>query len=572
MRLADRQRARVAVHGEVKNTSELRRVKALPTRPPLDVTPQQLTDTLGGRGVTLNLGQTLVLTDLFEWNGVLGALPVGEGKTWCCHQAPQLLGYPERPILLEPGTHRTKTVREFDEISQLFPEQRAITWKRCKQLAKNKRGSDDPFDHWRPHDVLVISYEEVSNDPELLLSLPCDLMMGDECHKLKNPNSGCARHFRDWRRENWHTPLMLVSGTITDRSLLDFGHLLEWTHGKVRMPLPAVRTELSMWARAVDEKVEVRSLPGALSLFLADNSKRELKDYRKAVGDRVFATSGVVRTKARKCNATLTIKVHRPRLPADVRERMKRVESDKKGWHGEELTPAEVWRNKRGLALGFHEQWVEPGPEMWMKRRSSWKKYARDILEQDWPKITTEKHVAAACKNGKLPNGRYLKWKEIEPTFKPKTKTVWHTLEVLQYIIKLARQDDVWIWVDRRAVGRKLKELTGWPYYANHGMDGKRFIQDHRKGPAICSVNSNFEGRNLQHYHLNIITAPPTKGIIWEQLMGRTARQGQLADEILYHLLCQYQADDFNQAMSDADYQAEFGGDARKLHLADIIE
>lgn len=568
-----RQRRVEALHGEVRNTSELRRVLHLPKRGPLKVSPEELTRALGGKeGVCLFEGQTLVLSDFYEWNGILGALPVGEGKTWCCHRAPLLLGA-RRPVLLAPGTDRTKLQRQFAELDEFFERgQPLITLQTCRKLSKRKKGPDDPFAYWEPGTVLLVSYEEVSLDPDLLLSIDCDLLVADECHRLKNPNAACTKHVRDWRRENWQVPLMLLSGTITDRSLKDFGHLLKWTHGKVRMPLPASGVELSEWARAVDEKVEVRAAPGALSLFLPDNTQRELSDYRQAIADRIFSTPGVVRTKAHSCNASLKLYIYRPKLPTELRALIRRIESEKRGWHGEELTPAEVWRNRRGLLLGFHTEWLEPGPEEWMRARSSWKKYVRDMLEQDWPGLTSEKHIAAACKRGDLPNGRYNRWIEIKPTFKPKSRTVWHSTEILEYIIRLAKKDDVWIWVDRTPVGIKLKELTGWPYFHNHGLDGKKFVEDHRSGPAIVSVGANFQGRNLQHFHQNIITAPMTKGLKWEQLMGRTARTGQLADEVTYRLLCHYQQEDFQQALSDTDYQADFGDNKRKLKIADIIE
>jgi len=337
------------------------------------------------------------------------------------------------------------------------------------------------------------------------------------------------------------------------------------------MPLPSAMTELSMWARAVDSKVEIRAAPGALDTFLPDNTQRELSDYRRAVADRIFSTAGCVRSTGRTCNASLKIRVHRPKLDEGLRVLLKKLETTKIGWHGEELTPAEVWRHRRSLCLGFHSEWQEPGPEAWMRARSSWKKFVREQIELDWPGITSEERVALACEQGKLPANRYHRWREIKPTFRPKTKIVWHSEQIARYIIELAREDDVWIWVDRRPLGHKLKESTGWPYYHEAGMDGKRYVEDHRKGPAIVSLGSNKQGRNLQHFHKNIVTAPPTKGLDWEQLMGRTARTGQEADECTWDLLCHYQSDDFQQALADTDYQADFGGDNRKLKLADIL-
>lgn len=567
------------LHGRVEDTRELQRVLALPTSGPCPVSQQELTEELGGDGMTLRVGQTLVLVDLYEWNGVLARLPVGEGKTLPGYLAPQLMGA-SRPLQLVPGELRFKTERDYEKLKQFWPDQPMITLQRCKQLARNKRGSDQALDHWPAGAMLLVSYEEVSIDPTLLLRAEPDLVVGDECHRLKNLSSGCTRHVRDWRRAHPDVPLLLMSGTITQRSLKDFAHMLEWTHGRLRMPLPALQHELTNWARAVDEKVEVRADPGCLKYFLPPKFRKpgarkpDLSDFRRAISNRIFSTPGCIRTKSKECNASLIIRVKRQRVSKNVATLIKRVQSDKRDWHGMELTPPEIWRHTQTLALEFHYEWEKPGPDEWMKRRASWKRQVREILENDWPGLTTEKHVASAVLRGEFPERRYRRWKEIEPTFKPKTKTVWHSTKVLEEIIAEAKKGntDVWVWVLFQAVGKKLSELTGWDYFHSKGMCGKKFIEDHRSGPAIVSFRSNLIGKNLQHFNRNIYTTPITTGDGWEQSLGRTHRSGQQADEVDNTLFAGYTGKDFQQALSDAIFHRDMNDEESKLGLADVIE
>jgi len=338
------------------------------------------------------------------------------------------------------------------------------------------------------------------------------------------------------------------------------------------MPLPATPLQLDLWARAVDEKVEFRVRPGALRLFL-ENPTEDLAAIRCAIGNRIFNTPGVVRSAGGDCEASIRIQLHRPRLPQNVRARLQRYESEKKDLHGVDLTPADIWRKRQTLALGFEEYWAEPGPEEWMQARAAYNRMIRDWLELEDPALDSEERIVEAAARGDIPNGRYLRWMEIKPTFTPVTVTYWHTTEILEKAIEMCRDRDVWLWTFYEAPGHKLKELTGWNYYQNLGMDGRKHVLDHRQGPAVLSVRANLEGLNLQHYHRNLVLTPIPVGETWEQMIGRTHRKGQRADEVLFDLFDSYNPADFDQARADAAYQTSMNNDEpKKLVLADIYD
>jgi len=63
------------------------------------------------------------------------------------------------------------------------------------------------------------------------------------------------------------------------------------------------------------------------------------------------------------------------------------------------------------------------------------------------------------------------------------------------------------------------------------------------------------------------VTTSPTSGTVWEQLLGRTHRPGQEADEVTVdvyrHTLEMRSA--VNKALRDADYQQTTTGNQQKL-------
>ncbi len=66
---------------------------------------------------------------------------------------------------------------------------------------------------------------------------------------------------------------------------------------------------------------------------------------------------------------------------------------------------------------------------------------------------------------------------------------------------------------------------------------------------------------------------PPPSGRVWEQLLGRTHRPGQLADEVHVDVVIGHPnvRDDIMQAYMDAEYVRDTTGQPQKLLLADGV-
>jgi hypothetical protein len=85
-----------------------------------------------------------------------------------------------------------------------------------------------------------------------------------------------------------------------------------------------------------------------------------------------------------------------------------------------------------------------------------------------------------------------------------------------------------------RRLRNKLAQVSNLRYYGRGGVDENgRPIEQHVKDwSMIASIASNAEGRNLQGWSNNLITSCPPNGSQIEQLLGRTHRDGQEADEV----------------------------------------
>lgn len=92
------------------------------------------------------------------------------------------------------------------------------------------------------------------------------------------------------------------------------------------------------------------------------------------------------------------------------------------------------------------------------------------------------------------------------------------------------------------------------------------------RGPVIASWHAHGEGKNLQHWSKNLFVAPPSSGKTWEQVLGRTHRAGQQADEVVADvwLHAEELRASFIQARADARYIEATLGSRQKLCYANI--
>lgn len=561
---------------EVPDSKELRRIVGLPRRP-LDSgerwaremteafrrTSEPCVAHAGKCPMALRPIQALALHDIHQFGGLFAPIRVGGGKTLISFLAPYILDA-KRPLLLIPAKLVNKTRREFRHLAQ----------------------------HWHgpnPDAFRIETYELLGRPQaaELLERYQPDLIVMDECHKVKNPRAAVTRRVRRYMDAHPGTKVVAMSGTITKRSLRDYSHIAHWCLPRI-CPVPVTHKDLEAWADCLDERVNQfrRVRTGALKLLCnPDEQERiqyggeeELSAVRQGYRRRLVETPGVVASQEGALGVALSISGLDPVSHDKVLEG--HFCTLRTMWETPDGHPLAdgitMWRHARELGLGFYYRWNPRPPEDWLEARRAWAKFCREVIKYNRRGIDSEAQVVMAVDRKDYPMGKPVLelWRALRDTFEPNTEAVWASTEALDAAKKWSTENTGIIWVDHVQFGIRLAEMTALPYYGAQGKDARgRMIEDHPHGqPLIASVQSNHEGRNLQGWCQNLIMACPPNGAILEQLLGRTHRDGQMADEVTVEIYvgCLEHVAGFYQAQKDASYVQDTQGQAQKLLYADV--
>ena len=565
---------------EIKRNEEFERIYRLPRRQVEDIVPQEVVEALSAYfraptgKQTLRPLQAAALIEMHDYGGLMGMLTVGGGKTLI-----SLVGFivleAKRPLLIVPAKLIEKTRREMYAMRT----------------------------HWLvPPYVRIISYEILGREQaaKLIQEINPDVIICDEVHRLKNTKAAVTKRVKRWMEEHPETKFVGLSGTVTKRSLHDYAHLMAWALKKTN-PTPKNFNDRMLWAAVLDEKRKkgpdmdvVRVLPGALSDLCNEEELRLMEDdpihaVRLGYRRRLTETPGVIATKNDTLSASLSIEsevLSVPELAEDLASLRKWMRPD-----GEPVLDAiELWRHMREMACGFFYRWNPMPPDEWRSRRRVWAKAVREILRTNRSGLDSEGQVQRAVEDEIRKFGEGLltksqlrfeeasealtRWREISHTYEPKTEAVWRSARVVDYCAKWMEEEKGIVWVEHTEFGRALSQKTGIPYYQKGGLNSAgKPIEDHPAGtPLIASIASNGEGRNLQGWSTNLVVSPPTSGAVWEQLLGRTHRPGQEADEVSAKVLITIPENiaAFDGARADARYISATTGQIQKLSYADI--
>ncbi len=567
--------AKLFKHGGPSKTREFRRIHALPRRvweddPNLDELVALLSKFLSTPDGNMMLWpvQAAALRDLHDRKGLFGPIAVGAGKALISLLAAVVVKA-ERPLLIVPAQVCEQT--------------------NLKVLPQMKK-------HWRLHPNLrVITYWDLSQEQNanILEEIAPDLIVPDEVHRFKNRNSGRTKRMSRYMDANPETIVCALSGTITNKSIRDYDHILRWCL-KEGTPLPETWNEICQWADALDVMDEdaegSRSPPGALEVWTRNDDGTDKIDHtdeenpkpytiRQGYRDRLVQTPGVIATKAEELGCSLMLKQRRPEVPESVLVALAKLVLTWETPNGDIITEAvDLWRHARQLCSGFFYKWSPAAPREWLDARREWKKYARDTLKHNRRKLDTELQVwnecAAIWENGKPREKARIacwnEWKQIKDSFKINNVAEW----VDDFAIKDSAEwlDSVGgiVWTEHTQWAEKLSNVTGFRYFGS-GKKANAEILDHT-GPMIASIKAHGEGKDLQHHHSRgLVVSPPSSGKTWEQCLGRMHRPGQKEDEVVFEIYMH--ADELRAAMkksfADARYLEHTLGTRQKLLYAD---
>ena len=531
--------------GGVPDSPEVQRVRALPRA--AEPTQEELDELhalvqLPSCQERLRSAQARALLELLLMGSLFAPLQVGAGKTLVSLIAPLVLGC-SNALLLVPASLRDKTKRDCEDYK--------------------RRG-------WRVELPTIRGYEEMALESRAdeLDKLDPDLVIADEAHKLRNLDAAVTRRLERWLAEHPEVPLVLMSGTLISTQLVRWHHLVEWTHGPERMPLPASRDECALWGQALDEPPK-DSLGPSLEL-----GALSWTGGREGFAKHVLGTPGIVGTTTQEVGASIEVRAWRPpRSSAEVREAMRLVKEEGTRPDGELLSDSEMIDCLQQLALGFYYVWDPPPPEGWREARSEWLDVVSTYKRMRRPGLDTELQIKNHLRNFvDRPQDRAVldAWEEAQRRYKPPRKAVWLDDSVLRSAMEHACKHNALVWHTYKAVGDRFEQL-GLKHFGEGGYDRRGlYIEDHN-GPASLSRKANCEGKNLQFkWNHNLVLTVTPNPEPWEQLIGRTHRSGQRADAIYVDVNQQldYHVQALARARSGAEHLSKMTKNKQKLALA----
>lgn len=562
----------------VGDSRDLRRVLALPKRErPDEATLLQWAKDLKaefGTGVTacecrskynrmccaeLLPVQAWLLHEARLVRGMLGPVGVGHGKTLCDLLVAMVVGSKKAALFLPSNLK-----------SQLLD----VDWHFYGQHWKlpNLAGG---YGKWlvpgRPS-LYVLSYSELSGAKatDLLQKLRPDTFILDEAHALRNFTAARTKRFKRYFTENPDTALFAWSGTLTSKSLKDYAHLSNFAL-KDSSPTPHHWPTTEEWAGHLDPS-EFRNPPGKLLSFCLEGSD----DASHGFSQRLVSTKGVVSSgDSNSCQASLVFSERKIVAPEPVK---KLIEELKKTWQrpdGEELIDAmSAQRCARQLSCGFYYRWRWPRKEptevilRWLEARKNWHKELREKLKHAQLHMDSPKLLEAAAKrwyegythdeenengivqrrvqiepkskNGPSPTWAaeyYQEWLKVRDSAVPETEAVWVDSFFTKDCYEWLKEGPGVLWYEFNAVAQSLVRLCAeykLPIrYACPGPGGDEIVT-HLKGSesVVASIRAHGTGKHFHMFSRNNVANPPSSGDAWEQLLGRTFRPNQQADEV----------------------------------------
>ncbi len=544
----------------VKDTSELRRIMALPRRDStggqdLAELTQRLTQALKTEHGTMSLRtiQAFALAELYgegpqEHGGLFGPIGVGQGKALIALLAP-VVRQKFKPILFLPAPLKVQTEE------QVIPEMRK---------------------HWRLHKNLRIeSYNFLSSpkSTDFLEEYKPDMIILDEAHALKRSDASRTKRFLRYMKSHPGCELVALSGTMTQKSLFDFWELCKLALPGLKCPLPLHYSILKEWDAAIgadsswsqDEPME----PGALEM-LCDKGENVRQGFRR----RLVETPGVVATSASAIGTSLIISKQNIQVPAQIATALAELRRTERTVWGEEVEDGvALSRHAKQLACGFYYRWRWPNdqPDVeWLFARSAWHRELRYHLKRNMSGLDSPFLVAGAIARGDLESEAYAPWVAIRGRHHPHppVETVWIDTYMIDHALKWMSDHPTGIvWYEHTAIGERLRKAGAQVFGA--GPDAARAIIS-AKGPLAASILAHGTGKNLQAWDSNLVLSCPSSGATWQQLIARTHRPGQMADEVTCDILLHTQElrEAWIKALSIAEYLEHSTGDSQKLLLA----
>ncbi len=536
---------RSAVH----ESGEWMRIVGLPRRDlDLDAMPD-LTPLFAVPGGTMKLWpiQSAALLEAEALGGAFLSMPVGGGKSLTAALMPYAL-HSERTVILVPPQLKRRTLQ------QVYPE-----------LSKHFRL---PLD--RLH---VVSYTELERAPgDVLERLRPDLIVADEAQLLANRE--CARTYRffDYFKGHPDTRAVIMTGTPTLDSILDYAHLLNLVL-KERSPVPRSYLVLTEWSEALDVS-EAPSRPAGALNRLCERLDHVHSDVRDRYACRLSSSPGVLAVSNGFEGTSLTFGKRSFETPPKVAAALDRL---RKTWEigdpeapegaAEEITDDLSYsRFARQLACGFYLRWRWPNgrkDDHWLAVRRDWSAAVRHVLRYArTPEMAAPAAVEAAARRRELPKdalAAWDAWAKVKAQPKPPTEAVW----IDQGLVEDAASatDGTVVWCENPDLAEAVAKMMG----VEPPRKAADLVMDGRPLPLSVGIFGTGVDGLQARYSKAIYTTIPN-GKLLQQSLGRLHREGQreavLAEGYLHTPETMHK---FNKTIQQARYAESTGFGRQKI-------
>ncbi len=567
-------------------------------------------------GFTLFKTQAEGFDAYIETGGLLGPIAVGWGKTLLAlmignyafnHEGERRIMLLLPPEVLSQFESDLRQARLWVPFSTpVFIMGGKSKLKRRQIAASGKRG------------IYVLPYSLLStkDTEENLADIRPGLIIADEAHKISRVSAARTKRMRRYFTKHPDVRCVALSGTITSKTLRDYWHLAK-AACRNNNPLPNIKEMANEWGDKLDSAASTDGSPGPLRMLCRwaekhwpdEDFPHTTTGFRRAFRRRLTSSPSVVSSGDAEISTSLIFRTRKlgmtdPTLIGlldDVTEK----------WltpNGDEIEFAmHAWKWQFELSAGFYNELYWPTVAKLMSRKGWLQPHAEDILQRsqdyfiagqeyartlrafllvgraglDTPMaVGSFMHIHGDKSYPRVPRYVFEAWRAMkELDFEDRIERDSRAVRVCDYKI-----EDAVEWAKQLPQGHGgiiwhyHKEIGEWLMERLHksGRDilhcpagANKEILDPANKNKVCvvSVSAHHTGKNLQHFHHQLMVQWPRPANMAEQMLGRTHRNGQKADELyvdMQHAL-DFDAANLAACINDALYIHQTTGNRQKL-------
>ena len=499
--------------------------------------------------------QNEMLWQAIDRRGLLGFVACGEGKTLVSMLLPSVLRS-NRPLLLLPAF----------------------------MITQHKSDRSSYGLHWNLKEMKVLSYETLSSPKRLkeLEDYAPDLIICDEAHLLRNLKSARVRRLDNYMIK--FSPMFCaLSGTLVARSIVDYSHLASWALGAYST-IPRIASIVQEWCLSIEEGIPSK----LVNTIIPKGSKEEYLS-------RLQRTKGIVITKSQEVGASLVINKEKISMPASLKksiaiamstndivsatneildtDQLEAMFQSSDLWTPKDAFLLRVWGQ---ISCGFVYTWDWQDREIdseWIQAKRDWGRASFKMLESStFDSISLISQFSETEKAPAYLRNAWMRWKQVKDRDPPMTRAIWLDTFLIDYVEDwLSKQDQPCIiWVQYAALANALKDRLKIECYGAGEEDANRLNKNKDTAHhCIMSIKAHATGKNLQAWNNQIVVHPLAHPSTWEQLLARTHRPGQNADEVFCSVLTTgLFGKAWHKAVKDSQYIEETTGQKQRINYA----